>query len=462
MTRGLAPLQARYRAALARFLLTADELARETELLEAGDIGKQGLREGLASDQMLELHRAAQAALADAWRASPDGRREACAHESLARGDGTPMMLALTLPHQLDQLAHHEHRWRREHGTLVALFDQTGDLIVIVDAQGRLEDANAAFLRATGWDKAELLAGPLARWNAPLPAAGTEQHRAEQPRRDGSVFTVDWSVSPVFARDGQLLSHVCIGRDVTRQRQVEDGLRENDKLRAVATLAGGIAHDFNNLLGSIVGLAELCALEAVEGSRQARNLGRIRQAGAKAAVLVRQMLDFSRQTPKAARRMTVGELLAHAAGLVRPTLPGKVQLALAVEADSTVCVDLVQMDQVLMNIAGNAACAMRERGGTIRIVADRAEPAAGPRGAAHVRLRVIDEGEGIAPDLLGKIFEPFFTTKPVGEGTGLGLAAVHGIVSSHDGQVEVCSEPGVGTTFSLFLPVAADEPGAAA
>jgi signal transduction histidine kinase len=126
--------------------------------------------------------------------------------------------------------------------------------------------------------------------------------------------------------------------------------------------------------------------------------------------------------------------------------------------DSNVCIDIVQMEQVLLNIASNAAHAMRERGGTIHVVADRAELAAAPAAApvSHARLRVSDEGEGMAPELVSKIFDPFFTTKPVGEGTGLGLAAVHGIVTSHGGVVEVSSEPGVGTTFSIFLPLAAE------
>jgi signal transduction histidine kinase len=229
----------------------------------------------------------------------------------------------------------------------------------------------------------------------------------------------------------------------------------------VATLAGGIAHDFNNLLGSIIGLAELCELQAAPGSRQARNLAHIGQAAAKAAALVRQLLDFSRQTPPALQRLAAGELLAHAGGLLRAAMPPHVSLDVTVAEDGPVLIDPVQMEQVLLNITRNAAHAMQQRGGAVRIVVDRADPAGGaaslpaPR---HLRLRVADSGTGIAPAVLPKIFEPFFTTKPVGEGTGLGLAAVHGVVSRHDGVIEVASEPGVGTTFSVFLPLAAAEP----
>jgi signal transduction histidine kinase len=156
------------------------------------------------------------------------------------------------------------------------------------------------------------------------------------------------------------------------------------------------------------------------------------------------------------QQMPVSEWLSHAEGLLRAALPAQVALAVAIDDDAPVCIDLVQMEQVLPNLCGNAAHAMRHRGGEIRLIADRADPAATTAAAAlrHMRLRVIDNGEGIAPDLLKKIFEPFFTTKPVGEGTGLGLAAVHGIVSSHEGAIEVASEPGVGTSFSVFLPLA--------
>jgi signal transduction histidine kinase len=247
---------------------------------------------------------------------------------------------------------------------------------------------------------------------------------------------------------------------VDRQQKIDDSLRENDKLRAVATLAGGIAHDFNNLLGSILGLTELCQLEAASGTRQARNLGRIREAGDKAAALVRQMLDFSRQTAPTLQRVDMADWLAHAEALLRAALPRHHTLALSVACDAVVCMDTVQMEQVLLNMLRNASQAMGEHSGAVRIVVDQAEPATAADDACangHVRLQVIDDGEGIAPELLHKIFEPFFTTKPVGEGTGLGLAAVHGIVTGHGGTIGVASEPGVGTTFSIFLPRAADE-----
>jgi PAS domain S-box-containing protein len=456
----------RYQAALTDYLCTDDELVREAALFEATEVGKAVSAEHSSIDEMRELHRLALAAVARPWRDAAETSPEGLAMVRVRRGDAGPFGIAFMLPQELVELKRHEQRWRREHGKLLALFEQTDDLIIVLDTQGRMESVNPAFTRLTGWSELEALTQMAAIWRGPLPMKTTRHLRSAQPCRDGSTVTVEWSISPIFDEDhegGSLLCHVCIGRDITLQQQTEDSLRENDKLRAVATLAAGIAHDFNNLLGSIIGLAELSELDAVAGSRQARNLGRIRQAGDKAAGLVRQMLDFSRHTPRLPQRLRMSELLGHAEGLLRAALPQGVQLDVAVLQDGEAAIDLVQMEQVLLNMTRNAAHAMRHSGGTVRLLADCADPrapavAAGSAVAAHhVRLRIADHGEGIAPALLPKIFEPFFTTKPVGEGTGLGLAAVHGIVSSHGGTVEVASEPGAGTTFSVFLPLASEQ-----
>jgi signal transduction histidine kinase len=448
----------RYAEMLARFALTEDALEREMALIDATELSKLTLGDGPLIDQMHELHGRAQIEVAARWRGATAGSAEDRARERLVRGETLPLLLALMLPHELAQRAHHEQRWRREHETLVTMFEQTDDLIVVLDIDGQCDDVNPAFCRSTGWTRREAVEG-AGDWKEPPQGAIAGRRRMAQACRDGSSLTVEWSISPIIGRKGELQSHVCIGRDVDRQQKVEDSLRENDKLRAVATLAGGIAHDFNNLLGSILGLTELCALEAAEGSRQARNLGRIRQAGDKAAALVRQMLDFSRQTTPNLQRLSAADWLNHAEGLLRAALPHHLRLALTVEADAMVRIDLVQMEQVLLNMVRNAAHATGERDADVRIVADCAVPdhaAADAAARPRLRLRVSDSGSGIAPEVIGKIFEPFFTTKPVGEGTGLGLAAVHGIVTSHGGTIEVESTPGVGTTFSIFLPIAQD------
>jgi signal transduction histidine kinase len=465
--RRLDPFKAPYANVLARYILTQDVMVREEALAEANQISSDLLdaHNEPDIDLMIELHHHAQCAVAARWAAAAPGTPDHTAREALLQGDAIPLMMALILPHELAQRAHHEQRWRRDDAKLEAMFEQTDDLMVMLDEDGQIEIANPAFCRMTGWSPLEAATLVDAAWRGPRPLQATHHVQLKQATKMGTAFTAEWSVSPIFDRKGRLLNHVCIGRDVTRQRQIEDGLRENDKLRAVATLAAGIAHDFNNLLGSINGLAELCALEAPEGSRLARNIGRIHQAGDKAAALVRQMLDFSRQMPGSAQAVLASELLGHVEGLLRAALPRQVDMKVTIIEDGLLKIDLVQMEQVLLNIVRNAAHAMRDRYGAVHIEADRADPASftptgiTPTGAApgHVRLQIIDNGVGMAPDLISKIFEPFFTTKPVGEGTGLGLAAAHGIVSNHGGQIEVKSTPGVGSTFSIFLPIAAPD-----
>jgi PAS domain S-box-containing protein len=371
------------------------------------------------------------------------------------RMTATPLPAASLGGRGIGALVMHVDISERKRAEFAQLFEQTDAFIIVLDAQGLIETVNPAFTRATGWVSTdERLRAVRVPPSAPTNRS-SRYFRREQTRRDGSRFDIDWTVSPIFGGDGRLLSHVCIGHDATRERQVREGLRENDKLRATAMLAGAIAHDFNNLLGSVIGLSELCAIEAPEGSRLARNLGRIGEASGRAAALVRQLLDFSRQSPKTTQRMHLGELLAHADSLMRAVLPPQVTLTVAIDADAPVRIDLVQWEQVLLNLTRNAVYAMRDGGGEIRIAVDLAEPANLPPSDAsscHLRLRLTDDGEGMAPAVIAKIFDPFFTTKPVGEGTGLGLAAVHGIVSSHDGVIEVDSEPGAGTIFSIFLP----------
>ncbi len=465
---GELPLRRAYRAVFERYAFAADELGREQALLEAGELGKRALADGPALDRMVALHHDTQAGLAQAWRGAALGDPAAAAREALAHGAGTALLLALMLPHELAQLAHHERRWQREHETLAAMFEQTEQLIVVLDADGLVDDVNPAFVRATGWSPLEAATAPAQVWALDPQTAVGAPRRCPQRRRDGGSFLVEWSASAIRSRQGGLIGHVCIGRDVTRAEQVEQGLRENDRLRAVAALAGGIAHDFNNLLGSIIGLAELGALEAPPGTRLARNLGRIGQAGERAAALVRQLLDFSRRSPAALQPLQASAWLARMHPLLQAAVLGRARVACELRQDGWLHVDPGQLDQVLLNLVRNAADATDD-GGEVLVTVDHAEPpllpAAAPAGLrparGHLRLRVVDHGCGIAPALLPRLFEPFFTTKPVGQGTGLGLASVHGIVSAHGGAVQAASPtgpPGRGSTFSVYLPLADPPP----
>lgn len=250
------------------------------------------------------------------------------------------------------------------------------------------------------------------------------------------------------------------------RRQLEKQLFQSQKMETLGTLAGGIAHDFNNLLTGIMGYHDLAA-DVLPEDHEVRNyLSEARQASMRARELVEQILTFSRQqeTPE---RMSVdlGLLVGEARRFLRATLPATIQIHADIDPDCPrVLADSTQLHQVLLNLGSNGAQAMGERGGVLKFTLSateidpaRASALGGLSAGRYVCLAVTDWGQGIDEATLKRIFDPFFTTKKPGEGTGLGLSVVHGIVRSHQGGIEVESTLGVGTTFRIYLPEAASE-----
>lgn len=265
---------------------------------------------------------------------------------------------------------------------------------------------------------------------------------------------------------------VTIGRDVSGERQarrerqsLEAQLWQVQKMEAIGTLAGGIAHDFNNLLTGILGHADLARLEIPDDHPAALSLAAIAEGGHRASNLVGQLLTFSRRDEPNRTPVKLGQVISEAMRLLRASLPSGIEISTTLsDPGPTVLADAGQIHQVVMNLGTNAAHAMGERG----LLSVRLEETVVdgefaerhldlPRGrCAHFSLR--DTGHGMDAATLGRIFTPFFTTKPIGQGTGLGLAVVHGIVRVHEGGIWVESTPGVGTTFHIFLPVLAEHP----
>jgi nitrogen-specific signal transduction histidine kinase/CheY-like chemotaxis protein len=250
------------------------------------------------------------------------------------------------------------------------------------------------------------------------------------------------------------------------QRELESGLRRAQKLEAVGTLAGGIAHDFNNILTAIISSAEQAMVDTPPDSHVQESLQTILLAGRRAASLVRRILLFSRGEVGARSAVSVDACIRDAMGLLRPSLPASVEIVASFPSGGPlrILADATQVQQVLVNLCTNAWHAMRDQsGGRILIEASAIELtsanvaqeslAVDPGG--YVRVAVTDNGSGIPPDVLPRIFDPFFTTKSVSEGTGLGLAMVHGIMRGHAGDVSVSSRVGRGTTFRLYFPLAA-------
>lgn len=254
---------------------------------------------------------------------------------------------------------------------------------------------------------------------------------------------------------------VMILRDITAERSLQERIQQQDRLAAVGQLAAGIAHDFNNILTSIIGFTELTYLEANLPRSVKENLRHVIEQGERAAHLVRQILDFSRRSVIKKQRVELVPFLDNMINLLRRTLPEIIEITLDIKPDCRGCIihaDPTQIQQALTNLALNARDALPE-GGLLRFQLSQLklktlDPPPSPQLAPGdwVVLSVSDTGLGIEADVLPHIFEPFFTTKEVGQGTGLGLAQVYGIIKQHEGEIEVESQPGQGTTFIFYLP----------
>ncbi|MBF0510350.1 MAG: PAS domain S-box protein, partial [Deltaproteobacteria bacterium] len=255
--------------------------------------------------------------------------------------------------------------------------------------------------------------------------------------------------------------------DVTAQKKAEEErqkletqLRQAQKMEAIGTLAGGIAHDFNNILGSIIGYAELALIDAPPESDLKDCLDQIYKGGKRAADLVKHILAFSRQSEQLKKPLRIGPIVKECLKLLRASLPSTIEIVQHISAgDRTTLADPTQIHQIIMNLGTNAMQAMQEKGGCLTVKLEQVELTSNDsisdwelETGPYLRLTVSDTGKGIQPEIIDRIFEPYFTTKDIGEGTGLGLSVIYGIVQSHNGAVTVSSEPGMGTEFSIYLP----------
>ncbi|NPV04930.1 MAG: PAS domain S-box protein [Syntrophaceae bacterium] len=359
------------------------------------------------------------------------------------------------------------------------LFETCPIGIAVCGLDGRLLEANRAFQAITGYGLEELRARRFDEITPPeyreferqipghLEREPAVTYEKEYTKKEGGRVPV--SVTAWVSRDDagvkrHLGAFVLDLSDRARQeqarRQLERQLHQAQKMEAIGTLAGGIAHDFNNILFAVIGFAELSLQDA--GDDQTRwNLRQILNACNRAKTLVDQILAFSRPVEQAQQALDVVPLTKEVVKFLRSSLPATIDISVeSAVSHSVILADPARIHQVIMNLCTNAAHAMRAAGGRLCIRVDNAAPPAGalPGGTrcgatgAFVRLSVSDTGHGIDPSILDRIFDPFFTTKPPGEGTGLGLSVVHGIVKNLGGAVLVHSEPGRGSTFDVFIP----------
>jgi len=350
---------------------------------------------------------------------------------------------------------------------------------------GEVLDVNQAPLAAAGVQRQQVIGRLL--WDTPF-FAGTPDlqtavielfrsaARGQAVRRDVTLrvgaeatITVDAALAPVRDDEGRITRIVGSAVDVTEQRELERQsrrleaeLRQAQKLDALGTLAGGIAHDFNNVLMAIVGNVELARLRQNRPDGVADALAGIAKAAGRAQDLVQRILAFSRRQEQALERIALVPVIDEVLTLLRATLPARVELRRKPGGEALqVLADASQVHQVIMNLATNAWHALGERSGAIEvgvssIVVDEEHGARPPElsPGRYVRVDVSDDGCGMNGETLEHVFEPFFTTKPLGQGTGLGLSMVHGIVTAHGGAVALESELGKGTTVRLYFPEA--------
>jgi len=378
-----------------------------------------------------------------------------------------------------------EQALRQSEARFQGIIQVASDAIVSVDHEQKILIFNHGAEQMYGYAASELVGQPF---ETLLPGTSVRRHRSyvatflRSPgsaqriggngdilarRKNGGCFPVEATISKLDT-DGGTPVLTFILRDVSQRREeeferakLEAQLRQSQKMEAMGGLAGGIAHDFNNLLGAMIGNTELAMKRAGEDEKLRTNHQRIMEAGYRASRLVQQILTFSRVTSADLHPVDVSTVVKEAVGLVESSIPAMITIRKRI-APEVGCIlsGETQIHQMIMNLCTNAHHAIGEHAGEIHVVLRRVEvdeafatARADMTPGSYVLLSVADTGCGMDEATKKHIFEPFFTTKPVGKGTGMGLAVLHGIVLNHNGQILVKSEPGRGTRIQIYLPV---------
>jgi PAS domain S-box-containing protein len=373
-------------------------------------------------------------------------------------------------------------RAEAEHAQLITAIEQSADGVLITNTRGEIEYVNPAFTRTTGYSREEVL-GQTPRmlksglqepafyqqlWSTILQG---ENWRGEvvNRRKGGGLYTEELNIAPVRNPRGEITHFIATIHDVTEHKSLEAQLQQKAKMEAVGRLAGGVAHDFNNLLTVINGYAEILKDEFASDTKSSAYLKEIFGAGERAASLTRQLLAFSRRQVLAPQILDLNEVVSNLEKMLRRLIGEDIKLHTLLHPSlGRVKADPGQVEQIIMNLVVNARDAMPLGGnltiGTANVELSedyaRSHPTVKP--GPHVMLAVGDTGIGMTPETQAHIFEPFFTTKERGEGTGLGLSTVYGIVKQSGGSIWVYSEPGQGSVFKIYLPTVSESRSAVA
>jgi len=389
---------------------------------------------------------------------------------------------------------HSEERFR-------ALIEHSNDIVTVAARDGTITYRSPSSSEVMGYPDTEMVGQSIYDRVHPDDVAAIKKSlasligkpalRAEGRTRvrhqDGSWRWLDWSARDASAVPG-VGGFIVNSRDVTEAMQLEEQLRESQKMEAVGQLAGGIAHDFNNILGAILGFAGFLLQDLPKEAPEHGFAERIVAASERGKELVRQILAFSRRSAVERKPTDLANLLEETRELLRASLPSSTRLDMSLPEERLVSdVNAAQINQIVLNLCLNANDALQGESGRIAVELTRIEAARADRallgkaaaggaadarggrivfgslrlGRAYARIGVSDTGTGMTPEVLKRIFDPFFTTKGRGRGTGLGLSVVHGIVMAYEGAILVTSRPGAGSTFHVYLPLASSAPEAA-
>ena len=363
---------------------------------------------------------------------------------------------------------------------LSTAIEHTAEDITITDPDGIIQYVNPAFEKLTGYSRTEAI-GQNPRilqsgyhdsdfyeemWTT-LKNGRVWTGLLTNRRKDGSFIKQEANISPILNSSNHILGYVSVKRDITEQEKLKAQLQQSQRMEAIGTLAGGIAHDFNNILSAIIGNAEIAAINELTENHPAQySVSQVIQAAERASSLVKQILAFSRQGEREIDQISVTPIIKEVTRLLRASLPSTIDIRLDLNAEKdTISAEPTRLHQILMNLCTNAAYAMRNNGGVLSIrthnftldadaVANHSILLPGP----YLELTIDDTGSGMAPEVMERIFEPYFTTKQKGEGTGLGLSVVHGIVTGLKGTITVDSKQNQGSRFTVRLPTLSEKP----
>ena len=365
----------------------------------------------------------------------------------------------------------YEDALRNSEEQLKSFLNANPNPVVVYNSQGHPLFLNPAFTKIFGWTMEEL-EGKKIPFVPPdqmlitnekiqqlFQSHKTISFNTRRLTKNGDIRDVLISASEIKGNEKEAAGMVVNLVDITEAKRLESKFQAVQRIESLGILAGGIAHDFNNILASIIGYTELALDIAKKGTQQREHLKEVLIAGNRATDLVKQILTFSRQANQEQKPVQIKLIVKEALKLLRASIPSTIAIEQKIQSTALLMGDATQIHQVVMNLCTNASHSMLDKGGVLTVnlsdlelnsefISRHSDLSPG----SYIMLTITDTGHGMPPEVLEKIFDPFFTTKEKGEGTGMGLSVVHGIVHSHGGTIYAYSEPGKGSTFKVFFP----------